>query len=91
MMPAYNSDGYIAEEINSVLSQTCKDIELIICDDASYDYTIKIAKTSADCDSRVKIIWKSENSGVAQTRNRAIKQVTGCYVAFLDFDDVWKP
>ncbi len=46
IMPAYNSDRYIAKEINSVLSQTHKDIELIICGDASYDNTIKIAKTS---------------------------------------------
>lgn len=91
IMPAYNSEGYIADAIKSVIYQTYKNIELIICDDASSDNTVKIITETVGSDSRVKIIRKTENSGVAKTRNAAIEQANGRYIAFLDSDDIWKP
>ncbi len=90
IMPSYNSEGYITDAIRSVLSQTYKDIELIICDDASSDNTAKTITETVGSDPRVKIIHKTENSGVAKTRNAAIEQAVGRYIAFLDSDDIWK-
>lgn len=90
-MPAYNSESFIKEAISSVLNQTYLNIELIICDDASTDNTIKIINDTVKLDNRVRIIQKTENSGVAETRNQAIKQAVGRYIAFLDSDDMWKP
>ena len=90
IMPAYNSEGYIAAAVKSVLEQTFTNLELIICDDASKDETLKTAKSAATGDSRVIIIENKSNSGVAETRNNAMRNASGRYIAFLDSDDIWK-
>lgn len=90
-MPAYNSEAYIIEAIKSVINQTYQDIEIIICDDASTDDTLKKITEETGNDSRVKIIQNTKNIGVAKTRNEAIDQADGRYIAFLDSDDRWKP
>ena len=87
--PAYNSEKYIAETIQSVLSQTYSNWELIIVDDGSTDSTLEVVKEFAKKESRIKYIYQ-ENGKQGKARNRAIKEAQGEYLAFLDADDVWK-
>ena len=90
IMPAYNAELYIEEAINSVLSQTYADWELIIIDDASLDKTVEIVNKIVAIDKRIVLYKNAENSGVSFTRNRGIDMATGEYIAFLDSDDIWK-
>jgi len=88
IMPAYNREKFIAESIESTLSQTYENFELIIIDDGSKDQTVAIAKKYLD-DPRVSIIENPKNMGIASTRNRAIRSAKGEYIAMLDSDDIW--
>lgn len=87
--PVYNSEKYISDTIESVLSQTYKNWEMIIADDCSNDKTAEIIKTYSD--TRIKYLKLGENSGAAIARNKALDIVKGKFVAFLDADDMWKP
>lgn len=86
IIPVYNSENYLKKCIDSVLSQTYKDIEVIIVNDGSKDSSDKICKNYADQDSRIKY-YSQKNSGVSVTRNNGIKYSSGAYIAFLDSDD----
>jgi len=87
--PSYNTAGYIAETINSVLNQTYTNWELIIIDDCSSDNTTEVVNTFND--KRIVYLQNDTNSGAAISRNRAIKAAKGRWIAFLDSDDVWEP
>lgn len=89
IMPAYNSGQFIGESIRSVLAQTYKDWELLIADDCSTDNTASIV--AAFDDPRIHYQRNAHNMGAAQTRNNAIRQAKGRYIAFLDSDDLWTP
>lgn len=86
-MPAYNSELYIKEAINSVLQQTYQDFELIIIDDKSTDNTIEIIEFFND--QRISIIKLEENHGVAYARNIGIKKARYPYITFLDSNDLY--
>jgi glycosyltransferase involved in cell wall biosynthesis len=88
IIPAYNSEKYITETINSVLTQTYTDWELIIIDDGSTDNTAEIVKQFCEKDDRIKYYYQ-ENSGVSSARNLGIEKAEGNIIAFLDADDVW--
>ncbi|TAF06990.1 MAG: glycosyltransferase family 2 protein [Nostocales cyanobacterium] len=85
IVPAYNTEKYLAKAIDSVLQQTLHSLEIIVVDDASTDGTVAIAKSFTD--TRVKVLVNSENLGAAATRNRAIREATGKWIAVLDSDD----
>ena len=87
IMPAYNDGIFIKDTILSVLNQSHKNIELIVVDDHSQDDTVEIINSLND--HRIKLIVNSENKGAAYSRNTALLQATGEYVAFLDGDDRW--
>ena len=89
-MPAYNSEKYIAEAIESVIKQIYENWELIIVDDCSTDNTKAIIQRYAQKDKRIKLISLAKNKGVADARNIAIQKANGDYIAFLDSDDIWK-
>ena len=89
--PSYNSEKYISETIESVLTQTYKNWEMIIVDDASSDDSLQIIEQYAQKDDRIKVIKSKQNMGPAKARNRAIEEAKGKYIAFLDSDDVWFP
>jgi teichuronic acid biosynthesis glycosyltransferase TuaG len=89
--PAFNSEKFIQETIESVLAQTYQNWEMVIVDDGSKDNTVTLVKTYTETDSRIKLIELKENSGPAVTRNTAIKHSKGRYLAFLDSDDQWLP
>lgn len=89
IMPSWNTGMYIAESIRSVIDQTYENWELIIVDDCSTDDTDEIVGTFTD--KRIKYLKNEKNSGAALTRNRALREAKGEWIAFLDSDDLWKP
>jgi len=89
IMPSYNTGRFIAETINSVLAQTYTNWELFVVDDASTDNTDEII--SQFNDARIHYLKNEKNSGAAITRNRALREAKGKWIAFLDSDDLWMP
>lgn len=89
IMPACNSERYIAEAIESVIGQTYPHWELIIVDDGSRDRTNAIIQAYSRKDSRIRQITLRRNQGVAHARSLAIESARGEYIAFLDSDDTW--
>lgn len=90
IMGCYNpSDrGKLYLAVNSVLKQTFKDFEFIICDDGSVDYGKNLIKSLEKLDTRVKVIRNEENKGLAFSLNQCIKIAKGEYIARMDDDDV---
>lgn len=90
IIPAYNAERYIAETLDSVLSQTYKNIEVLVVDDGSQDRTAAIIRSFSQRDRRVTLLQQA-NAGVAAARNFAIEKSRGEYIAPLDADDTWHP
>lgn len=88
--PSYNSSKFIMDCIDSVISQTFQNWEMIIVDDCSNDNSRNIISNFSEKDERIKSIFLEENVGAAEARNIAIRQSKGKYIAFLDSDDIWK-
>lgn len=88
IIPLYNKKNYIAATINSVLTQTMGDYEVLIIDDGSTDGSADVV--TAFCDVRIKL-HTQENHGVSSARNRGIELAQGDFIAFLDADDCWHP
>ena len=88
--PCFNGDKYIAETIESVLSQTYTQWEMIIVDDGSTDRTAEIAEEYASRDDRVMLL-RQGNGGTAKARNAGMNLARGRYIALLDADDLWEP
>lgn len=86
VIPAYNVEAYVGRAIESIICQTYKDIEVVVVDDGSTDGTFDVIKGYAERDSRVKLIH-TDNFGVSHARNRALDNVRGELIAFLDSDD----
>jgi len=89
VIPTYNRAGLLKRAVNSVLSQTFADLEVLIVDDSSPDDTA--AMVAAIDDPRVRYFRHCTNRGVSASRNTALSHVTGEFVAFLDDDDEWLP
>lgn len=85
IIPAYNVEKYLAECVNSVLSQNI-DKEILIIDDGSTDNTLSLANSFAEKYPEIKV-FTEENSGQSTARNVGLKHATGEYVLFLDADD----
>ena len=90
IMPSYNTGKFIRETIESVLAQTYANWELIIVDDCSTDNTDEVVKDYLS-DDRIHYIKNDRNSGAAVSRNRALREAKGKWIAFLDSDDLWEP
>lgn len=89
IMPSWNTGKYISESIQSVLAQTYTNWELIIVDDCSTDNTDEVIANFFD--KRIRYLKNTQNSGAALTRNRALREANGEWIAFLDSDDIWLP
>lgn len=89
IMPSFNTEKYINDSINSVLRQTYDNFELIIVDDCSSDNSVEVIKKYDD--SRIRLIVNTSNKGAAFSRNRALIESKGEWIAFLDSDDLWEP
>ena len=87
LMPAYNAERYIEAAIRSLEEQTVENWELIVVDDCSTDGTAQLLRRLAAEDPRIRPIFSAENRGAAASRNLALEQCRGSYVALLDADD----
>lgn len=85
IIPTYNSSGFIAQAVQSVLEQTHRRYEVIVVDDGSTDETKDVLSKFGNC---IKYLYQ-ENRGPAAARNMGIKVASGEYICFLDADDVW--
>jgi glycosyltransferase involved in cell wall biosynthesis len=90
IIPACNAEIFIARTLESVLSQTYQNIEVLVVDDGSSDKTAEIVKSFVQKDSRISLLQQS-NAGVAAARNLAIEKSRGEYIAPIDADDIWYP
>lgn len=90
IMPAYNCAKYIGDSIQSVLNQTYTDWELLIVEDCSTDNTVEVINGFLG-DERIRLLQNKTNRGAAVSRNHAIREARGKWIAFLDGDDIWLP
>ena len=88
IIPLYNKEKCIARTINSVLSQSYTNFEIVIVDDGSTDNSAAIVKTITD--SRIRLFQK-ENGGVSSARNYGIEKALGKWIFFIDADDILLP
>ncbi len=86
IVPVYNVGKYVDRCINSIVSQTYRDLEVIIVNDGSEDESHKVCKKWSEIDHRIKYIYQ-ENKGVSVARNNGIMVASGEYIAFVDGDD----
>ncbi|MCB0367785.1 MAG: glycosyltransferase family 2 protein [Bdellovibrionaceae bacterium] len=90
--PVYNSEAFINKAMDSVQSQTYPHWEMLVVMDAgTTDRTPMLVQQRAKEDSRIKLIQVPQGKGLALSRNYAISQAQGRYIAFLDSDDLWLP
>lgn len=88
LLSNYNGDKHLDESISSVLSQTYKDFEFIIVDDASTDSSRKVIENYHD--KRIKKYYAEKNRNIAYSLNLALSMASGEYIARIDSDDVWE-
>lgn len=86
IVPIYNVEKYLPKCIDSILSQTFSDFELILVDDGSPDNCEEICDNYANIDSRIRVVHK-ENGGLSAARNTGIEMAKGQYLGFIDSDD----
>ena len=88
IIPTFQRYRELKLSLQSVLSQTCTDYEILVMDDGSTDDTGKLVKSFKD--KRIFYNWQTNSGGPASPRNRGIKFAKGKWIAFLDSDDTWK-
>ena len=88
IMPSYNASAFIEKSIDSVQKQTYAKWELIIVDDCSSDNTVELVHNIKD--ERIRFFENEKNSGAAVSRNKALREAKGKWIAFLDSDDIWE-
>ena len=91
IMPTYKCGRFIVESVRSVQAQTYQNWELIIVDDRSDDGTVELVLNLIKEDPRIKLFQNEANSGAAISRNVALRNAKGRWIAFLDSDDLWEP
>lgn len=90
-MPSYNCGRFVEETIRSVQAQTYQNWEIVFVDDYSSDDTIRIVNAFRERDKRIHLYQNKCNLGAAVTRNHALQEAKGRWIAFLDSDDLWEP
>lgn len=89
-MTSYNGEEYIEEQVESIISQTYKNLEIIICDDHSSDRTLEILRKLKKRDKRITLIENNQNLGFKKNFEKAISFCKGDYIALSDQDDIWE-
>jgi Glycosyl transferase family 2 len=90
ILPVYNGAEFVGPALESTLSQTYQNLEILVIDDGSTDGTPAILDLYAARDARIRVLSQA-NSGVARARNRGIAEAHGDFIAPLDADDLWEP
>lgn len=88
IVPIYNVEDYLCFAVDSILTQSFTDFELLLINDGSLDYSAEICDAYALKDKRVRVFHK-KNSGVSSARNLGLDNARGKYIIFLDADDYW--
>src|SRR5690606_37234279 len=88
-LATFNVAPFLRESLDSILNQTYKDFEVNCLDDASSDGTVEILQEYAQRDSRIRLILKKKNEGLAVSRNTCLTEAKGKYITFLDGDDFY--
>lgn len=91
VMPNYNHGQYLPKSLGSILSQSMRDFELIIVDDASTDNSWEILTAWADCEPRIRLYQMDRNSRQGACRNIGVEKARGRYLLFIDSDDMAEP
>lgn len=86
IVPVYNAENYLNRCIESVLTQTYTDWQMVLVDDGSKDESLKVGQEYADLDNRIRVIHQ-ENAGPGIARNTGIAAANGDYIVFIDSDD----
>lgn len=87
IIPVYNTEAYVEEAVRSIMTQTLRDIEILVVDDGSTDQSLTILERLAKEDDRITLI-SQPNSGQAVARNTGLTQAKGTYIYFMDSDDL---
>ena len=87
----YNGEKFLREQIDSILAQTYKNLEIVIVDDCSTDKTTNIINAYAEKDKRIKLFQNASNLGFNKNFERALGLTSGEYIAISDQDDIWLP
>lgn len=90
ILPVYNGEKYLKQCLDSICSQTLKEIEILCVDDGSTDHTAEILADYAKKDERIRVIHQA-NAGAGAARNNGLRQASGEYLSFLDADDFFEP
>ncbi len=90
IMPNYNCGRFVEVTIRSVQAQTYTNWELIFVDDCSTDDSLLKVRAMSEKDPRIRVLQNHRNSGAALSRNRALCEARGRWIAFLDSDDLWE-
>ena len=91
IIPVYNGEKYLERSIESVLSQSVKEIEILLIDDGSLDGSLAMIQDYEKKNPEVIKVYSHPNMGVAKTRNKGVSLALGKYVMFLDQDDFFDP
>ena len=89
IIPLYNYGQYIEASINSVISQTYKNLQIIVVNDGSTDNSLEVARSIKD--SRIEIVNSEKNQGNSKTMNLGLQHVKGEYIKYIDADDMMNP
>ena len=91
IMPSYRCERFLEKSIRSVQEQTYTNWELLFVDDYSEDSTVEVVLALMQVDDRIKLFQNDKKLGAAVSRNKALREAKGRWIAFLDSDDLWEP
>ena len=91
LLPCHNAAGFLSEALDSVLTQTHDELEVVAVDDGSQDATLDLLREAAAGDERIRVFGNPENKGIIRTLNRAVAEASGEFVARMDADDLLAP
>ena len=87
IIPIHNSEKYLRQCIDSILTQTCRDFEVILVNDGSKDDSPRICDQYCDEDTRFHVIHRKQGKGAASARNAGTNMASGEYIVYIDSDD----
>lgn len=91
IIPAYNAERFVEEAVRSIMTQTYKNLEILVTDDCSTDGTYAILQKLASEDTRIRLFRNEQNLNIVRTLNNMIAAANGTYIARMDADDVSLP
>lgn len=87
VIPSYNAENYIERCLDSVISQSYREVEIVVVDDASTDQSLRIVEEYREASANIRIVKHKRNMGLMSTRKDGYREATGNFILFLDADD----